>query len=79
MEQRRTVVREVKLTAQRERRTCRWLGFHRSAVRYVVQNQHGLQPIIDFPDVERVYPPIRYGRSLWPDSEFVATQSASNY
>jgi len=34
MEQRRTVVREVKVTAESERRACRWLGFHRSAVRY---------------------------------------------
>jgi putative transposase len=37
MEQRRTVVGEVKLTAESERRACRWLGFHRSAVRYVVR------------------------------------------
>src|SRR6266540_6568074 len=36
MEQRRTVAREVRGTAGSERRSCRWLGFHRSAVRYAV-------------------------------------------
>jgi putative transposase len=41
MEQRRTVVREVKVTAESERRTCRWLGFHRSAVRYVAMPRAG--------------------------------------
>lgn len=41
MEQRRTVVRETKLTAESERRACRWLGFHRSAVRYVVRQKEG--------------------------------------
>lgn len=36
MEQRRTVVTDVVQTAGRsERCACRWLGFHRSAVRYV--------------------------------------------
>lgn len=36
MEQRRTIVAEVLRTAgQSERRACRWLGFHRSALRYV--------------------------------------------
>lgn len=34
MEQRRTIVRQVHVTAGSERRACRWLGFHRSAVRY---------------------------------------------
>jgi len=41
MEQRRTVVREVNLTAESERRACRWLGFHRSAVRYVAIEREG--------------------------------------
>ena len=41
MEQRRTVVREVKLTAESERRACRWLGFHRSGVRYEVWPRNG--------------------------------------
>lgn len=43
MEQRRTVVAEVKDTAAAgsERRSCRWLGFHRSAVRYVVVRREG--------------------------------------
>lgn len=36
MEQRRTIVTDVVQTAGRsERCACRWLGFHRSAVRYV--------------------------------------------
>lgn len=35
MEQRRTIVAELTRTAGSERRVCRWLGFHRSAVRYV--------------------------------------------
>lgn len=34
MEQRRTIVQEVALTAGSQRHACRWLGFHRSAVRY---------------------------------------------
>jgi putative transposase len=34
MEQRRTIVGAVAPTAGSERRACRWLGFHRSAVRY---------------------------------------------
>jgi len=34
MEQRRTIVTSVEPTAESERRACRWLGFHRSAVRY---------------------------------------------
>jgi putative transposase len=33
MEQRRTIVATVLLTAERERRACRWMGVHRSAVR----------------------------------------------
>jgi putative transposase len=36
MEQRRTIVQEVEPTAGSERRACRWLGWHRSAVRYQV-------------------------------------------
>lgn len=35
MEQRRTIVAEITRTAGSERRACRWLGVHRSAVRYV--------------------------------------------
>lgn len=35
MEQRRTIVGAICPTAGSERRACRWLGFHRSAVRYV--------------------------------------------
>ncbi|MCY7378763.1 MAG: DDE-type integrase/transposase/recombinase, partial [Gemmatimonadaceae bacterium] len=35
MEQRRTIVGGILPTARSERRACRWLGFHRSAVRYV--------------------------------------------
>ena len=34
MDQRRTIVETVSPTAGSERRACRWLGFHRSAVRY---------------------------------------------
>jgi putative transposase len=34
MEQRRTIVAEVIPTAGSERQACRWLGWHRSAVRY---------------------------------------------
>jgi putative transposase len=34
MEQRRTIVQAVAPTAGSQRRACRWLGFHRSAVRY---------------------------------------------
>jgi putative transposase len=34
MEQRRTIVQEVARTAGSQRHACRWLGFHRSAVRY---------------------------------------------
>lgn len=34
MEQRRTIVATVLPTAESERRACRWMGFHRSAVRY---------------------------------------------
>jgi putative transposase len=34
MEQQRTIVAECTPTAGSERRACRWLGFHRSAVRY---------------------------------------------
>lgn len=41
MEQRRTVAKEVRRTAGSERRSCRWLGFHRSAVRYVVLKGEG--------------------------------------
>lgn len=35
MEQRRTIVTNVEPTAGSERRACRWLGFHRTPVRYV--------------------------------------------
>jgi hypothetical protein len=35
MEQRRTIVGCILSTAGSERCACRWLGFHRSAVRYV--------------------------------------------
>lgn len=35
MEQRRTIVTAVEATAGSERCACRWLGFHRSVVRYV--------------------------------------------
>lgn len=36
MEQRRTIVRDVVQSAgESERCACRWLGFHRSALRYV--------------------------------------------
>lgn len=42
MEQRRTVVAEVRESAAgSERRSCRWTGFHRSAVRYVVHTRDG--------------------------------------
>lgn len=41
MEQRRTVVAEVRASAGSERRSCRWIGFHRSAVRYVVERREG--------------------------------------
>jgi len=34
-EQRRTVVTSVESTAGSERRACRWLGFHRTPMRYV--------------------------------------------
>lgn len=34
MEQQRTIVAECTPTAGSERRACRWMGFHRSAVRY---------------------------------------------
>jgi len=34
-EQRRTVVTSVESTAGSERRACRWLGFHRTPIRYV--------------------------------------------
>jgi putative transposase len=33
--ERRTIVRHVQAAAGSERRACRWLGWHRSAVRYV--------------------------------------------
>jgi putative transposase len=39
MEQRRTIVTSVAPTAGSERSACRWLGFHRSAVRYVAHTQ----------------------------------------
>ena len=35
MEQRRTIVTSVEVAAGSERRACRWLGFHRTAIRYV--------------------------------------------
>ena len=35
MEQRRTIVGTILPTAKSERRACRWLGVHRSTVRYV--------------------------------------------
>jgi len=35
MEQRRTIVTSIEPTAGSERRACRWLGFHRTPVRYV--------------------------------------------
>lgn len=35
MEQRRTIVASVEETAGSERRACRWLGFHRTPIRYV--------------------------------------------
>jgi hypothetical protein len=35
MEHQRTIVAECMPAAGSERRACRWLGFHRSAVRYV--------------------------------------------
>lgn len=39
MEQRRTIVGGILPTARSERRACRWLGFHRSAVRYVPEDR----------------------------------------
>ena len=39
MEQRRTIVGGIVLTARSERRACRWLGFHRSAVRYAPEHR----------------------------------------
>ena len=35
MEQRRTIVGTLRSTAGSERCACRWLGFHRSVMRYV--------------------------------------------
>lgn len=35
--QRRAIVTEIRPVAASERRACRWLGFHRSAVRYVTR------------------------------------------
>jgi putative transposase len=35
VEQRRTIVTAINATAGSERRACRWLGFHRSVMRYV--------------------------------------------
>lgn len=45
MEQRRTIVTSVlavEATAGSERRACRWLGFHRSAVRYTPRDRGDL-------------------------------------
>jgi putative transposase len=39
MEQRRTIVKAVCSAARSERRACRWLGFHRSTVRYVPERR----------------------------------------
>lgn len=39
MEQRRTIVASVLPTAESERRACRWLGMHRSAIRYVPKDR----------------------------------------
>lgn len=44
MEQRRTIVTEIKATAGSERTACRWLGWRRSSVRYVPQ-----RPVADAP------------------------------
>lgn len=41
IEQRQTIVRDVALTAGRQRRACRWLGVHRSAVRYRAHRRGG--------------------------------------
>ncbi len=35
MEQRRTIVSAVELTAESERQVCRWLSFHRKSIRYI--------------------------------------------
>lgn len=35
MEQRRAIVTGIEPTAKSERRACRWLGFHRTPIRYV--------------------------------------------
>jgi transposase InsO family protein len=45
MEQQRTIVAECTPTAGSERRACRWMGFHRSAVRYVPHrpDEHALR------------------------------------
>jgi hypothetical protein len=45
MEQQRTIVAEITPTAGSERCACRWMGFHRSAVRYVTHrpDDHALR------------------------------------
>lgn len=42
MEQRRTIVEAIRSSAGTERTACRWLGFHRSAIRYTPKDRGDL-------------------------------------
>lgn len=62
MEQRRTIVASVVPTAGSERRACRWLGVHRSAIRYVPQDRGDAALRKRLCDLAEDYP--RYGSPM---------------
>lgn len=76
MEQRRTIVEEVVHTAGSQRHACRWLGFHRSAIRYQSRSRDDGALRQHLRELAALHP--RWGRPLltwqlrdqegWPDN-----------
>lgn len=65
MEQRRTIVAELTRTAGSERRACRWLGVHRSAVRYVPDHRNDAALRKRLRDLADDYPRWGLPRLIW--------------
>ena len=65
MEQRRTIVATVEETAGSERRACRWLGFHRTPIRYVPSRRDETALRSRLRDLAAEHPRWGYPMLLW--------------
>ena len=65
MEQRRTIVASVEETAGSERRACRWLGFHRTPIRYVPSRRDETALRSRLRDLAAEHPRWGYPMLLW--------------